>query len=272
MGIEAFRNQLEKIDRQILKFLNLRMKLAQEIGEKKKLYGYPVLDTQREDRYLKNLKAINPGPLQDKNLEGIFREIFSSSRCQQGGLRIGCPQNHFLSCFLASLIRFGSSSTFIPISLDEGSQLQEDKEPEVDTLVVSAPYLLKRIKVNRSTLLSLLPSFSLGGEIDLSQFISHQEIEKHFFFFQKKSIPKENAVYKMVFVVGGSVSYPSVEKWAENQGLKVIFFEDDPQNPQDNVYLLEKTTKEPKNEDIEHSWKKFTEGLGWVILIGSYPF
>ncbi|TFE71300.1 chorismate mutase [Methylacidiphilum caldifontis] len=272
MGIEAFRNQLEKIDLEILKFLNLRMKLAQEIGEKKKFYGYPILDTYREDRHLKNLKEINPGPLQDKNLEGIYREIFSSSRCQQGGLRIGCPQKHFLPCLLASLFRFGSSSTFIPISLDEENQTQKDKEHEVDTIVLSTPYLVDRLKEKRAALPFHFFSFSLAGEIDLSSLFPHLQIEKHFFFFQNRSIPKENVDYKTVLLIGGStISHCLFEKWIENQKAKIIFLENDLQNPQNRLYLLEKTTKEHNNEEIEYSWKKFTGGQGWIILIGSYP-
>ncbi|TFE68096.1 chorismate mutase [Methylacidiphilum sp. Yel] len=270
MGIDIFRTQLEKIDNRILKFLNLRMKLAQEIGEKKKSCGYPILDTYREDRYLKNLKAINRGPLRDNNLEGIYREIFSSSRSQQGGLKIGCPESHFLSCLLASLFRFGSSSVFVPISMHH-SQARDGKEPEVDIIVISIHLLLKKLQEDRSFLVSFFPSFSLGGEIDLSPIVSSQSVDNLYFFFQKHAIPKENAdSLNTVFLLGGMLAHETF-LWVESQKGKVLYCSVDAKNPKNSFYLCEKTAKEPDKESIEYLWKKFTDNKGWIILIGSYP-
>ena len=76
MSKEDLRRQIDRIDDQILRFLNRRAKIAcQTLKFKKDCY-----DPVREQAVIERLSAQNTGPLPQQGLRAVYREILSACR------------------------------------------------------------------------------------------------------------------------------------------------------------------------------------------------
>lgn len=112
--LEKLREEIRAKDREIVTLLNERAGLSLEVGEVKKERGQAVYDPSRESLIFEYLSQINKGPLSDKALRDIFREIISSSRALQGPVTVAYfgPEASFTH--LAALAHFGQGSQFFP--------------------------------------------------------------------------------------------------------------------------------------------------------------
>jgi|SRR5919107_937543 chorismate mutase len=80
MRIEDCREEIDRIDGELLRLLNRRARLALEVGELKARAGLPVKDEGREREVLHRSSAANAGPLADGSVARIFRRIIRESR------------------------------------------------------------------------------------------------------------------------------------------------------------------------------------------------
>ena len=80
MRIEDCREEIDIIDRELLRLLNRRARLALEIGEMKARAGLPLKDEVREREVLSRSSLANAGPLADGSVARIFRRIIRESR------------------------------------------------------------------------------------------------------------------------------------------------------------------------------------------------
>jgi shikimate dehydrogenase len=78
--IEQLRQQIDKIDDQILRLINQRLLAAREIGEIKNRSGAAVVDSKRESQIFQRLSSLNAGPLKEKALHQIFSTVIAASR------------------------------------------------------------------------------------------------------------------------------------------------------------------------------------------------
>ncbi|MGO4381651.1 prephenate dehydratase [Pseudoduganella sp. RAF53_2] len=78
--LKPLREKIDAIDAQLLDLLNQRAKVAQEVGHVKAETNAPVFRPEREAQVLRGVAERNPGPLGDKEVQSIFREIMSSCR------------------------------------------------------------------------------------------------------------------------------------------------------------------------------------------------
>ena len=79
--IDSIRKKIDELDAELLQMLNQRSSLAIEAGENKK--EELIYKPEREAYILRQLKKINTGPLSDKQIVNIFKEIISSCRAQE---------------------------------------------------------------------------------------------------------------------------------------------------------------------------------------------
>src|SRR4030042_6762627 len=89
MSIKELRSKINKIDLQLVKLLNERARIVVEIGKLKNKTGDPVYSPDREKEVLATVTKANKGPLPDKCLMSIWRELMSGSFALERPLRIG---------------------------------------------------------------------------------------------------------------------------------------------------------------------------------------
>jgi chorismate mutase / prephenate dehydratase len=103
------RVRIDSVDRQLLTLLNQRARLAQAVGEVKKIDGSPVFRPDREIQVIEGLKQANPGPVLPDSIAPIWREIMSACRALESKQRVAFlgPVGTFTE--QAALKYFGSS-------------------------------------------------------------------------------------------------------------------------------------------------------------------
>lgn len=113
-SLKKIREALQRKDREILSLLNERAKLALEVGHIKNENGREVYDPSRESLVFQYLSQFNQGPLSNKALQDIYREIISASRALQGTITVAYfgPEASFTH--LAALAHFGHRPRFLP--------------------------------------------------------------------------------------------------------------------------------------------------------------
>jgi chorismate mutase / prephenate dehydratase len=109
MTLEELRKQIDEVDAELVELLNRRAEIVVEVGRLKSADGTPVYSPDREKRVLDKIKAANQGPLPDKTLLAIYRELMSGSFALEKPLRIAYlgPQGSF--SHLAATSKFGQS-------------------------------------------------------------------------------------------------------------------------------------------------------------------
>ena len=118
--LQALRERIDTLDRELLALLNRRMQVVVEVGELKKNEGSPVFRPEREAQVIAGLKAANPGPLLNDCVAPIWREIMSASRALEAPTRVAFlgPAGTFSE--EAALGYFGTSIVRVPCaSFDE---------------------------------------------------------------------------------------------------------------------------------------------------------
>src|SRR5262245_21582591 len=112
--LQALRDRIDAIDRDLLGALNRRAAVAQQVGELKKQQGSVVFRPEREAQVIDGLKAANPGPLAHGSIAPIWREIMSACRALEAPSRVAYlgPAGTFSE--EAALGFFGSSIVRVP--------------------------------------------------------------------------------------------------------------------------------------------------------------
>jgi chorismate mutase-like protein len=80
MDIEHWRREIDEIDGELLRLLNVRARLALKVGALKKQAHLPICDPDRERSVLLRLSEMNPGPLDKRAINKLFRRIIRESR------------------------------------------------------------------------------------------------------------------------------------------------------------------------------------------------
>lgn len=119
-ALQALRERIDAVDRDLLALLNQRAALALEVGALKKREGSVVFRPEREAQVIDGLKLCNAGPLSADSVAPIWREIMSACRALETPTRVAYlgPAGTFSE--LAALGYFGSSLSRVPCgSIDE---------------------------------------------------------------------------------------------------------------------------------------------------------
>src|SRR3990167_6347623 len=115
------RVRIDALDGELLNLLNARARLAQAVGEVKKLDGSPVFRPDRELQVIDGLRQRNPGPILPESIGPIWREIMSACRALENKVRVAFlgPVGTFSE--QAALQYFGSSiEPIVCANIDEG--------------------------------------------------------------------------------------------------------------------------------------------------------
>ncbi|NBB94182.1 MAG: prephenate dehydratase [Planctomycetes bacterium] len=109
MDLQSLRERIDQLDRQIVELLSQRAEVVVEVGRAKQTDGTPIYAADREQKVLQRIAEFNPGPLPQKTLQAIYRELMSGSFALEKPLRIGFlgPEGTF--SHMASMRKFGAS-------------------------------------------------------------------------------------------------------------------------------------------------------------------
>lgn len=105
--LKQLREQIDRLDDELLKLANQRAALAQQIGHLKE--DGVVLRPEREAQVLKRLQEKNSGPLSNAAVAQLFTEVMSQCRAMEAPLTVAYlgPEGTFTEA--AALKRFGSA-------------------------------------------------------------------------------------------------------------------------------------------------------------------
>jgi len=110
-NLEALRQKIDQLDEQLVAMINERAKIVVEVGKIKRSdkNAPPIYAPDRERRVLDKVKSINQGPLPDRTLLAIYRELMSGSFWLERPLRIAYlgPEGSF--SHTAAMLKFGQS-------------------------------------------------------------------------------------------------------------------------------------------------------------------
>lgn len=111
-ALQAIRTQIDEIDKKIQKLLNERTAMAEEVARIKIANGEQIGDFYRPEREAMVLRQVmerNEGPLSDKEMARLFREIMSACLAAEKPLEVAYlgPEGSFTQA--ATLKQFGAS-------------------------------------------------------------------------------------------------------------------------------------------------------------------
>lgn len=78
MDLDSLREQIDNVDKEIIAFLNKRVQLACEVGHIKRKSGQAIYVPSREEEVFRKLCEQNKGPINDKAVRAIYREIIAA--------------------------------------------------------------------------------------------------------------------------------------------------------------------------------------------------
>lgn len=108
-ALADLRRRIDRIDKKLVALLNERAGLVVEVGKMKRGSGAPIYAPHREAEVLAKVLAANTGPLPDRTIEGVYRELMSGSFALEQPLRIGYLGPPGSYSHQASVKQFGSS-------------------------------------------------------------------------------------------------------------------------------------------------------------------
>jgi chorismate mutase/prephenate dehydratase len=116
MSLEELRKRIDELDHQLVKLLNERARVVVEIGKLKNKTDKPIYSPDREKEIFAKIAEANEGPLPDKCLVAIWRELMSGSFVLERPLRIGYlgPGGSF--SHTAAMLKFGQSVEYEPLA------------------------------------------------------------------------------------------------------------------------------------------------------------
>ncbi len=109
MPLEELRKKIDAIDEKLVELINERAQVVVEVGKLKQADESPIYVPHREKAVLDKIAQLNKGPLPDKTMQAIWRELMSGSFFLERPLQIGYlgPKGSF--SHNAAILKFGQS-------------------------------------------------------------------------------------------------------------------------------------------------------------------
>jgi chorismate mutase/prephenate dehydratase len=115
-SLDQLRRTIDSLDEQLVHLLNSRAKVVVDIGKIKQQTNAPIYAPDREKFVLEKVRRLNHGPLPDRCLEAVYRELMSGSFALEKPLKIGFLGPLGTFSHLASVRKFGSSVEHVPLA------------------------------------------------------------------------------------------------------------------------------------------------------------
>ena len=113
--LNTIRDKIDSLDEKVVKLLNTRLALAQQIGELKRGNRGRIYVAEREADVLHRVQAANKGPLKPAAVQAIYREIMSAALALEKPLVIAYLGPEATNTHQAALKKFGASVDYRPM-------------------------------------------------------------------------------------------------------------------------------------------------------------
>jgi chorismate mutase/prephenate dehydratase len=113
LTLEVLRGKIDSIDTKLVKLLNERTRQALEIGKLKQKNGKGIYVPAREKAVFARVVSSNKGPLSDKSLRAIYREIMSAALSLEKKLKVAYLGPPSTFSHQAARSRFGGSVDYL---------------------------------------------------------------------------------------------------------------------------------------------------------------
>jgi chorismate mutase/prephenate dehydratase len=114
MELKKFRQEIDRLDKELLKLLNKRAEIVKKIGEIKAKKKKAFYSPEREKRIISHLVKINPGPLDKEAIKGIFLEVLHACRALEKKPQIVYLGPEATFTHLAAIKTFGKVAEYLP--------------------------------------------------------------------------------------------------------------------------------------------------------------
>ncbi len=163
--LKPLREQIDKIDAQLLALLNQRARVAQEVGHVKAETNAPVFRPEREAQVLARVATNNPGPLPSSDLQTIFREVMSACRALEKRVNVAFLGPAGTYSEQAVWQQFGQAVNEMPcVSIDEIFRSVEAGTADFGVVPVENS---TEGTINRTLDLLLQTTLTISGEVAL---------------------------------------------------------------------------------------------------------
>jgi chorismate mutase / prephenate dehydratase len=113
--LAKIRTEIDRFDQKVVKLLNARLKLVQQIGALKHGARGRIYVAEREADVFRRVQAANTGPLKAAALTAIYREIMSAALALEKPLVIAYLGPEATNTHQAALKKFGASVEYRPM-------------------------------------------------------------------------------------------------------------------------------------------------------------
>ncbi len=114
MELSEIRENIDRIDTEIVELLNQRFEFVEKVGEWKKGQNSAIYVPEREKSLLERLEKLNRGKISNQVLKAVYREVMAGAKALEKDLSIAFlgPEASFSQ--LAALAKFGDSVSSNP--------------------------------------------------------------------------------------------------------------------------------------------------------------
>ena len=84
--LSVIREELDRLDRQLVRLFEQRMVISREVAQYKNSKGLPVLDEAREKQVIQSRRAMLTDPHWADDVEALFETVMARSRREQSEL------------------------------------------------------------------------------------------------------------------------------------------------------------------------------------------
>jgi chorismate mutase/prephenate dehydratase len=125
--LPKLRAAIDAVDDEILRLLNERARLVQEVGAEKSRLQQPFYVPDRERQILARLQAKSDGPFPAEALRPVFSEIISACLSLEQALRVAFLGPEATFTHMAARSRFGLSARYVPAATIGGVFAEVEK-------------------------------------------------------------------------------------------------------------------------------------------------
>jgi chorismate mutase/prephenate dehydratase len=114
--LAELRKRIDDLDRRIVELLNARAEIVIEVGQAKRAGGGQIYAPDRESAVLERITGLNAGPLPQRTLQAIYRELMSGSFALEKPLRVGYLGPEGSHSHMSAIRKFGASIEYLPLT------------------------------------------------------------------------------------------------------------------------------------------------------------